>query len=62
MMPVQEMFWGDRMGMIKDPYGHVWSIATHTENLTEEQMKERMQDFCASDCEVNHDYTYRYNC
>ena len=47
MMPVQEMFWGDRMGMIKDPYGHVWSIATHTENLTEEQMKERMQDFYA---------------
>ena len=47
MMPMQEMFWGDRMGMIKDPYGHVWSIATHTESLTDEQITQRMQEFYA---------------
>lgn len=47
MMPVEEMFWGDRMGMVCDPYGHVWSVATHTQNMTEEQMQQKMQEFFA---------------
>lgn len=41
-MPVQDMFWGDRYGMVIDPFGHQWSIATHKEDLTPQQMGERM--------------------
>ena len=37
-MPVQEMFWGDRYGQVKDPFGHAWSIATHVKDLTPEEM------------------------
>ena len=40
--PVQDMFWGDRYGRVVDPFGHEWQIATHKEDLTPEQMKERM--------------------
>ena len=35
------MFWGDRFGSVLDPYGHVWSIATHVEDLSPEEMAER---------------------
>jgi len=40
-IPLTDMFWGDRYGMIADPFGHSWSIATHKEDLTAEEMKER---------------------
>jgi uncharacterized glyoxalase superfamily protein PhnB len=40
LMPVSEMFWGDRLGMISDPFGHVWSFATQVkESSFEEIMK-----------------------
>jgi uncharacterized glyoxalase superfamily protein PhnB len=42
-MPLADMFWGDRYGKLVDPFGHHWSIATHQEDLTPEQMQERMQ-------------------
>jgi PhnB protein len=38
---VSDMFWGDRFGSVKDPFGHVWSIATHIEDLTPEEIAER---------------------
>jgi PhnB protein len=41
-MPLANMFWGDRFGKLVDPFGHHWSIATHLEDLTPEQMQERM--------------------
>jgi uncharacterized glyoxalase superfamily protein PhnB len=41
-MPLANMFWGDRYGQVIDPYGHRWSIATHVEDLTPEQMMEKM--------------------
>ncbi len=41
-MPPADMFWGDRFSKIVDPFGHHWSIATHVEDLTPEQMQERM--------------------
>jgi uncharacterized glyoxalase superfamily protein PhnB len=41
-MPLADMFWGDRYGKLVDPFGHHWSIATHKEDLTPEQMRERM--------------------
>jgi len=39
-MPVQDMFWGDRYGKLKDPFGHEWSIATHKQDLTPTQIAE----------------------
>ena len=38
---VADMFWGDRFGSLKDPYGHVWSVATHVEDLTPSEIAER---------------------
>ena len=38
---LEDMFWGDRFGSLSDPFGHVWSIATHKEDLSEEEMAER---------------------
>jgi PhnB protein len=39
--PVQDQFYGDRSGTLVDPFGHVWTIATHTEDLTEEEISKR---------------------
>jgi PhnB protein len=40
-MPVADQFWGDRFGTVIDPSGHRWAVATHTEDLSPEQMGER---------------------
>jgi PhnB protein len=40
-MPLEDMFWGDRFGSVTDPFGHVWSMATHKEDLSPEEMEER---------------------
>ena len=37
--PVKDQFWGDRHGRLEDPFGHLWSIATHIKDLSEEEMK-----------------------
>lgn len=39
-MPVQEMFWGDRVGTVRDPFGYSWSLATHTRDLTPEEIRQ----------------------
>ncbi len=39
-MPVQDMFWGDRAGSLKDPFGHSWMLATHKADTTPEEMAE----------------------
>ncbi|MDM7914032.1 MAG: VOC family protein [Candidatus Eisenbacteria bacterium] len=41
-MPLADQFWGDRYGVIVDPFGHTWAIATHKEDPTEEQIRERV--------------------
>ncbi|CAL8473901.1 MULTISPECIES: VOC family protein [Caballeronia] len=47
-MPVADMFWGDRYGRLEDPFGHQWSVATHTRDVTPEEMKQAMgQQPCA---------------
>ena len=38
-MPVEDQFWGDRMGTLTDPFGHKWSIATHVEDVPPEQIR-----------------------
>jgi PhnB protein len=48
LMPMADMFWGDRYGTIRDPFGCVWSIATHKEDFTREEMQRRTQDFFAN--------------
>ena len=42
-MEVEDQFWGDRMGSLTDPFGHSWSLATHVEDVSEEELPERMQ-------------------
>ena len=41
-MPVEDQFWGDRMGTLTDPFGHKWSIATHVEDVRPEEIPARM--------------------
>jgi uncharacterized glyoxalase superfamily protein PhnB len=43
-MPPADMFWGDRFAKLEDPFGHQWSLATHTEDLSEEEMMKRMAE------------------
>lgn len=38
-MPVQDMFWGDRVGSLQDPFGYSWSLATHTRDLTDQEIQ-----------------------
>ena len=40
-MPLMDAFWGDRFGKVKDPLGHEWSLATHTEDVPPEEMDQR---------------------
>lgn len=42
VMPAADMFWGDRYGMVSDPFGHKWSFATHQKDLTPAEMKAAM--------------------
>jgi uncharacterized glyoxalase superfamily protein PhnB len=39
-MPIMDQFWGDRYGQLEDPFGHVWSVATHKQDLTAAQIAE----------------------
>ena len=41
-MPLADMFWGDRYGQVTDPFGNVWSIATHKEDVPPSEMASRM--------------------
>ncbi len=41
--PVKDQFYGDRSGTVTDPYGHVWTIATHKEDVPVEEMKKRAE-------------------
>ena len=42
LKPVADQFYGDRMGTLVDPFGQVWSVATHTEDVSPEEMERRM--------------------
>ena len=48
VMPVADQFWGDRYGKVRDPFGHQWNIATHTEDLTPEEIGERAANAMSS--------------
>ena len=42
LKPVENQFYGDRTGVLEDPFGHVWSIATHVEDVSDEEIRRRM--------------------
>jgi PhnB protein len=42
LRPIQNQFYGDRSGSILDPFGHMWSVATHIEDVSPEEMRKRM--------------------
>lgn len=42
LMPPADMFWGDRFGKLKDPFGHEWGVATHIEDISPAEMQKRM--------------------
>ena len=46
-MPMADMFWGDRAGGIKDPFGYSWMIAAHTQDLTQDQINKGAEAFFA---------------
>ena len=48
VMEPENQFWGDRFGTIKDPFGHVWGIATHVEDVSPEEMAERGREAMAA--------------
>ena len=41
LRPVEDQFYGDRTGSLKDPFGHVWHLATHVEDVSMAQLKKR---------------------
>ncbi len=47
VMPVADMFWGDRAGNVKDPFGYPWMIATHKQDLSNDEIAKGAADFFA---------------
>lgn len=47
VMPASDMFWGDRYGVLVDPFGHSWSLATHIRDVSPEEMAAASQQMCA---------------
>lgn len=47
VMPAADMFWGDRYGIIADPFGHKWAFATHQKDMTPDEMKAAMNEMFA---------------
>jgi uncharacterized glyoxalase superfamily protein PhnB len=45
MGSMSDQFWGDRCGQFTDPHGYLWTIATHKEDLTPQEMKQRQDEF-----------------
>lgn len=49
-MPPADMFWGDRYGLVIDPYGHAWSIATHVRDVSPEEMQKAANEMTCGEC------------
>lgn len=48
LRPLENRFYGDRAGQLEDPFGHVWTLASHVEDVTAEQLQRRMEETFAS--------------
>ena len=47
LMEPDDMFWGDRLSSVQDPFGHSWTIATHIEDVSSEEMQRRAEEWTA---------------
>ncbi len=47
LMPIEDMFWGDRYCKLEDPFGHHWSVATHIRDIDPSELQQAMQKACA---------------
>lgn len=45
IMPLADQFWGDRWGMVSDPFGHVWSVASHIADLSPEEIERASEEY-----------------
>lgn len=45
VMPLEDMFWGDRYGQVEDPFGHCWAMATHVRDVSMEELQEVSRTF-----------------
>jgi PhnB protein len=45
LRPVKDQFYGDRSGTLEDPFGHIWTLSTHVEDLSTDEMLKRSEDF-----------------
>lgn len=45
LQPVKDQFYGDRSGTLQDPFGHVWTVSTHVEDIAPEEMGRRAEEF-----------------
>jgi PhnB protein len=45
LQPVKDQFYGDRSGTLQDPFGHMWTVSTHVEDVTPEEMDRRAREF-----------------
>jgi PhnB protein len=54
MGPIADQFWGDRVGMLTDPFGYHWSIATRKEELTRDEMERRAAEFFKNQPQTTH--------
>jgi PhnB protein len=45
LIPVADQFYGDRSGRLEDPFGHIWLVSTHTEDVSPEEMQRRMEAY-----------------
>jgi PhnB protein len=48
LKPVENQFYGDRSGFIQDPFGHLWGVATHVEDVSPKELEERMKKAVAA--------------
>lgn len=48
LYPVKDMFWGDRMGKLKDPFGHCWAVATHRWDMTPDELQRGQEEWLKS--------------
>ena len=48
LMEPEDQFWGDRMGQVTDPFGHIWQIATHIEDVSPEELDSRSREIFAA--------------
>ena len=47
LLPIADQFYGDRSGTVQDPFGHKWTLSTHKEDLSPQELNSRMADACA---------------